>query len=313
MKYYLQTLALSIAFGFTLCLTGCQLQEDDENLIDKESQMSETEQDTFQENTEARTIYNNVDAIADKALAALDASSQRLASATNEITDSGIAGWDILTLNPHVFVRTDTVVIDFDKIDSKDYNPNYECSGKVIVHRKDTLREFSVTFSHTVTFENYTVNNVKVEGVRTRLMEKELSGWTGIGEINSLAFEVKTEGGKMTYPDGTIHTRNSSETITVDFPITLSPEFVVSNLESNGITRSGNAYSGKSISDLIVKENVARIWYISEGEMAYNTDNIDFTVDYDTGKSSTALFKKDGFSFEFVINWLSFEVEGLNN
>ena len=107
-------------------------------------------------------------------------------------------------------------------------------SGKIIITFTDHL--FMPGAQQTVTFENYSVDSIQVEGIFTK---------TNISEDlrDTLKYEVKLEGGKLTWPDGTFATRNAdwiNKRIRALNPIN---DVRIHDGNASGVTRSGANYT----------------------------------------------------------------------
>ncbi|MCC5928477.1 MAG: hypothetical protein JJU28_04455 [Cyclobacteriaceae bacterium] len=100
-----------------------------------------------------------------------------------------------------VYRERKAVVIDFG--DGCEDPSGKVRKGKIIIQYSEWL--FVPGATVTVTFNNYFVNGVKVEGTRTR---KNISQSEGEGFV----VEITLRGGKLIWPDRTIHTRESKMT-----------------------------------------------------------------------------------------------------
>ena len=87
-----------------------------------------------------------------------------------------------------------------------------------------------------VTFENYAVDSIQVEGVYTKTNISESTN-------DTLKYEVKLEGGKLTWPDGSFVTRDANwlnKRVRALNPIN---DIRIHDGSAHGTTRTGNNYT----------------------------------------------------------------------
>lgn len=114
--------------------------------------------------------------------------------------------------------------------------------GKIIIVHTGTFREQNATFS--TTFENFFVNDRGVEG--TRIISNK-----GTDEDGYLVQEITLEGGKITFLDGTMFTRDASWTRTWIRGNNPSEDVYSHFGNATGTTRKGYDYT------VIIEENNA--------------------------------------------------------
>jgi hypothetical protein len=173
--------------------------------------------------------------------------------------------------NPHGFIT-----IDFGAAGCQDGKGNTR-KGKINVEYKG--RRFSPGSSVTTTFDNYSLNDVKIEGTRT------VSN-SAASTDSAPQFTIKLLNGKTTWPDGTTATRSSERTrtwIRATNPMNDSWE-VTGN--ASGTNREGKAYSMMITKRLLYKRDCAmsaRIFMAVEGTKELTVDGKKITIDYGAG------------------------------
>lgn len=105
-------------------------------------------------------------------------------------------------------------------------------SGKIIITWSGERGEAG--FTKTVTFEDYMVSGVAIEGTRTTV---NVSGH----DANPRIYTVTLTGGKMTFEDGSIATRDASHTTTLEK--TEDDKIKTKYGSASGINMDGLAYS----------------------------------------------------------------------
>ncbi|HBH21817.1 MAG TPA: hypothetical protein DDY13_00180, partial [Cytophagales bacterium] len=118
--------------------------------------------------------------------------------------------------------------------------------GKVIITYTDRI--FVPGAVHTMTFDDFYVDSIQVEGVRTR---------TNLADDTSdtLKFQITLENGKLTWPDVTFATRDADHT--VKRIRALNPIEDERHLDGSaeGTTRGGLAYSSEILETIVFKRS----------------------------------------------------------
>lgn len=149
--------------------------------------------------------------------------------------------------------------------------------GKIIITYDG--RRFLPGSSIVTTFEDYTINDILIEGVRT------VTNVSGSVEEHPL-FNIVVEGGKATWPDGTFATRESNrnrEWIRANNP--LNDEWHVTG-NAAGTNRKGVSYTMEIADALVYKRECAisnRIFMAVAGVKVLTTENRQITIDYGDG------------------------------
>lgn len=127
-----------------------------------------------------------------------------------------------------------------------------ERKGKI--HVRFTGRRFCANTTVVTTFENYSVNGIKLSGTRT------LTVLTPCANINSAKFRIRLENGKAIWPDGTEATRahclerewkrNQNNLLLDELVITQCAD---ENITASGNNRRGRAYTMSIVEPVIYK------------------------------------------------------------
>ncbi len=168
------------------------------------------------------------------------------------------------------------ITIDFGVDGCKDKKGNVR-KGKIIITFDG--RRFLPGSSYVTTFENYSINDIKIEGVRT------VTNVSGSVEEHP-SFTIVVEGGKATWPDETFATRESNrkrEWIRASNP--LNDEWHVTG-NAAGTNRRGVSYTMEITEALVYKRECAisnHIFMPVAGVKVLTTENRQMTIDYGDG------------------------------
>ncbi|QSE96366.1 hypothetical protein [Fulvivirga lutea] len=131
--------------------------------------------------------------------------------------------------------------------------------GDGCVDRKGNVRKGIITISHTgrffapggisvVSFDNYSINDIQVEGTRTiENITESLS--------DTLMFSVTLKGGKLTWPDESFATREVNRVRVWERALNPLNDKVLVSGTASGVSRGGVAYSGLITEDLVFVRN----------------------------------------------------------
>lgn len=186
------------------------------------------------------------------------------------------------------------ITIDFGTSGCADAKGNTR-KGKIKVEYKG--RRFSPGSTVTTTFENYSLNNVNIEGTRTVTNASTSTD-------SAPQFTIKLTNGKATWPDGTTATRNSERTRKWNRtanPMTDSWE-VTGN--ADGTNRDKKTFSMTITKPLVYERECAisaRIFMAVEGTKELTVDGKKITIDYGSGECDRKV--------TITINGVSQEVE----
>lgn len=154
-------------------------------------------------------------------------------------------------------------------------------------------RRFLPGSSITTTFDNYSVNGVKIQG--TRKVETASNS-----TIEMPRFNITVTAGKAIWPDGTSIDRTASlvRTLTV-----ASGTWTLTGTAS-GTNRDGKTYQMEITKPLVYKRECAlsgKVFMAVEGTKVLTTENRQITIDYGTGACDKVI--------TITINGVSREVE----
>ncbi len=130
------------------------------------------------------------------------------------------------------------------------------------------------------TFQDYFINGVKIEGVRT------VTNVTGSVEENP-KFSIEVDNGKATWEDGTFATREVNRTrewVRASNP--LEDEWIVEG-SAAGTNRNGKTYQMAITKAMVYKREcaiIAKVFIAVEGTKVLSTENKVITIDYGAGE-----------------------------
>lgn len=172
-----------------------------------------------------------------------------------------------------------TITIDFG--DGCEGWGNRIRKGKIIITYTD--RKYVPGAVWVVTFENFYVNNIKVEGVRTCTN-------VSAGFDDHPSFNIMLEEGKLTWPDGTYAEREANHTRTwIRAENPLRDEITLTG-SASGINRRGVAYTMTIVSMIRYKRAcwASRIFIPVEGvKLLKREGHPDMLIDYGDGTCDT--------------------------
>jgi hypothetical protein len=251
---------------FSLSIYFMSCQEDDElGVGDSQNVSSEAAVDSY---------FEDVEDLSSTALMAQDPTSLggRVAENDNRFCASTSV----------TFVGTNaegTITIDFGTAEGcTDLRGNVR-KGKIII--TFTGNRFQINNSVTTTFENFSVNGVKIEGVRT----------VKLTSIEPIIHEITVEDGKITWPDNSFATRDLAHHFRkwdIKGTILDRTDDEVTLLEggtASGINRRGKEYSMEITSDIVFKAQcfATNKFLPVAGEKIISVDGKQIIVNYGQG------------------------------
>lgn len=175
------------------------------------------------------------------------------------------------------------------------FNRTRSRSGEIIIKRFGGRRH-QPGATRIITFNNYYVNNVQVEGTQT-IVSQGLNN-----DSTEVMFNISLEGGKLTFEDGTLVTRDAEKTRVRHFGeswIDLSDDYWVINGSSAGVNFLGNEYT-RTLTDLTAKYT-CRHFVSGVVEIQINEESPIY-LDYGDGEcDDVATISKDGRSKEIQL------------
>ncbi len=150
-------------------------------------------------------------------------------------------------------------------------------SGKIIIEYLG--RRFMPGSKIITTFQNYSVNGIKLEG--TRILTN-----TSANETAAVSFSIIEEGMKVTYPDGTFATRSSSRIRTWNRMLNPTGDTWTVTGSAIGSNRKGKEYIMTITKPLVYKRSCAiinKVFIPVEGTKELKTGGKSVTIDYGNG------------------------------
>lgn len=169
-----------------------------------------------------------------------------------------------------------TITIDFGEgCSTVINNDTITKTGKIIV--EVTGRYYAEASLRTVTFENLYVNGVKFEGVRSVYSN-------GYDDEKNFSWDIKLEGGKLIYPDGTIVTREINRTRTrfTNQTIVAFDDYILIEGQVTGTNYRGETYTRKTLEPL--KRTAGCNFYVSGILEVSNSNGFLASIDYGDGQ-----------------------------
>jgi len=167
-----------------------------------------------------------------------------------------------------------TITIDYGPTGCLGPNGEHLLKGKIIITQ--TAEMFTAGAKRTKSFENFYVDDVRVEGTKT---------WTNNGKdaSGSWSYTRTATDMKLTYPDGTFSTWNHTHTATlVQGALTPTHRDNVWNITGStlGTNRNGKAFSATIIEPLVKRGNCR---WITQGTIQITRDGKTSTLDFGNG------------------------------
>jgi hypothetical protein len=233
----------TLVIAFVLILASCSKTSEVTN-DNSANVTAESSEDSY---------HNDADDIANSAAAQPDAI---LGGRTDTWGDNRLCADTKVTLKKLDNTNSDTLTIDFGTAGCTDAKGNVR-KGKIVMIFTTGKRLFP-QFSNTVSFVDFFVNGVKVEGTRVvRNVSPSLDG--------DITFEITLTGGKLTFPDGTTATRethhfrqwfrNATLLDLSDDQQKILASFNGINSTASGTNKRGYTYSMLVTKDIIYKSS----------------------------------------------------------
>jgi hypothetical protein len=271
--------AASLLMAFVLILGSCNKSDEVTGSDSSLNVNSESSEDSY--HNDAEDVANSVSVQSDGSLT----------GRTERMDDNRLCTGTKISLKKKSDIDTDTLTIDFGTTGCTDAKGNIR-KGKIIIIFTPGKRSFP-QFTNTVTFDNFSVNGVKVEGVRTiKNVSASLDG--------DVTFEIKLTGGKLTFTDGTTATRQSTlyrQWSRGGTPLDLSDDqqkllatYNGTQSTASGINRKGFTYEMKITKDIVYKNSClkeSKIFIPVSGTklltITKTSGKVEITVDYGDG------------------------------
>ncbi len=217
--------ALTVGVLFSLFLSACQ--NDEEGSADISSFDIEAE-------AAFEATIEEVDLLSDAGMETLD-----------EETGARVTRDELLDCAE---VTKDTVnqIITIDFGDGCEGPHGVVKSGKIIIEYDGRMKK-SGSY-RIVTFEDFYVDSIHVEGTRT-----VTNVTTEENAQNSISFETELEGGKITFPDGKFATREANHLRTLYWHEDRRDNYATLDGSANGVNLNGDNYEVNILETLIFK------------------------------------------------------------
>lgn len=273
-----------------LLMVSCQ---DDEKRL--------TVQDTQDISEEALTdsYYQDVDDMGSVAIGApsdTDLSGGRKAATITIDDDRFSCDGVVITITPDAESTADIpkgkIIVDFGTLGCTDTKGNVR-KGKIIFSYYK--RRFQPGSTVVATTENYYINGIKLEGVRTS------TNITGSTE-DAPKFNVVLADGKATFADGTVATRESDITWSWERGANASLDKLIIDKVStaSGTTRGGRTYEVSLTEDLIYNRTC---FFAVDGLKRYIIDGSkEIVIDYGVGDCKTISVTVNGITRSLSVN-----------
>lgn len=222
------------AFVFNAC----------DNDVTEELNVTELDVQSAEDDAVVDDIYNDIDGEIDQELLTLD--NNAYSGITMKSVEEGEFPCKVVTVD-----RPDST--RFPKVITIDYGEGctIEVNGKQFTRKgkiKITINKRFRTLQskREIEFIDFYVNDIKIEGTRSVINK-------GPNDDGYLVFEVSLVGGKVTFNDTTMYTRDSKRTrVWIRETNPREDSWHVTG-ESNGINRDGKAYKHKIVERLVIK------------------------------------------------------------
>ncbi|MCO6479062.1 MAG: hypothetical protein J5I94_20675 [Phaeodactylibacter sp.] len=266
-------LLFAVFAAFSLALTSCQKEEAEDPAIEEGLV---TDEDV----TTASNLFQDTEDEVDYQIE----------------TRGGGLDCPTVTITPDDGAFPRTVEIDFGPDGCEGPNGRIR-QGMIIVNQTAPMPEPGAT--RTITFDNFFVDGVQVQGVKT--ITNQSAGADG----NSV-FTRTITGGSLTFPNGGIATWEASHTLTQvaggETPIMIDNIFEITG-GSSGVNRNGVAFTAEITSPLVKRKNCR--WLVA-GVKTITVNNRTRTLEYGDGECDriATVTYPNGFSREVLIrNW----------
>ena len=285
MKTRILGIALT-ALLFVSLFMACNKKEDTQNISDTEITTELT--DNYED-----ALIENVNDDTDQDLLSLDQSGYQLNKAGDVCKIITVNHPDSTNFPKEITIDYGTgctVVVNGDSI-----------TRKGIIKIVITGRYFKEGTTKTITFDNFYVNDVKVEGTRTI---------TSLGKNAEGNYSWKNTlvGGKLIYSDGTIVTRETNRTRTLytnSTPAILSDDYFLVEGTVSGINYKGETYKREIVTPLRKNRDCR---FFSSGVIKITRNETDIaTLDFGDGTCDrTATITKNGETKTIQLKWRRF-------
>lgn len=275
----------SIVFFFPSCT-----KEDENNL-------SQTDLTLAQDDAYADALYEEVDNLIDEEMTLLEKNGY---STDSRKSTSDDICYTVTVDHPDSLIFPKVVTIDYGDGCAVVFNGDTLVrKGQIII--TTTARWFVEGSQHIVTFNNFYLNGIKVEGTKTRTN-------LGLNDENHLEWSIELEGGKLTFNDTLFMTRNSVHVREMIRKLNPVNDSIIVTGSANGMNVLGQTYTREIINPLILVhcDNYRWRWIIADGKVELtNSETGVTTIDYSgSGCDGEVIIEKNGnrYNYSFKYN-----------
>jgi len=261
------TTVLAVSFAITACD-----KEAVKEAATSATTISDDEISVLQEDAQVSDIFDDIDNEIDDVVNA----NSKLKSATSDSTTTDAVGKDTSALSGRTVVWTinkdssRSAVITYVNFQNPKAKNERVKNGKVKIvvsgKRADN------TFKKVVTFENFTINDNKIEGTRT------------VEKTGTLVYKITVTDGKVTFTDCTYITCTSSRYRSMSegasTPYNIWDDAFTFDGSSSGLTKKSKNYTKTIV--IPVKVYTSYLYPVS-GSFTLTIDNSVYTLDYGDG------------------------------
>lgn len=262
---------------------------------DDNGSISAADLSAAQEDTYADALYEEVDNMVSDELSSLDKNGYQ------STKKSGLADacYTVTIDHPDSLTFPKVVTIDYGEGCLVVFNgDSIVRKGKIIITQ--TGRWFLKNSQHSVTLQDFYINDIKVEGTRT---------WTNLGynEKNHLELGIVLTGGKITFNDTAFMTREADHKREIIRRLNSQNDTIIVTGNASGTNVLGQTYNREITSPLVMvhcSEYNWR-WVIVDGSVQLtNSETGVLTIDY-TGSGCTGevTVNKDGVKRDFTFKY----------
>jgi hypothetical protein len=260
MKRQISIIGLAVLFAASVMFVSCE-KEDQVKKIDVSAALTVAEDDASSDN-----LYDDVYSEMDENVTDLEANSY----VATDLKSAYAEGTKTITVSkPDTLNFPKTIIIEYENWTDKAGRIK---NGKIVIVITGPYRK--IGSEKTITLENFTIDSIAIEGTHTI---KNL-GRNGDGYLQ---YEAKLTGGKVTFPDGKVVTREFERTRTW-IAGEITPRFIWDDaylIEGSawGINRNGVSYTRTITVPLYI---AAACPWIAKGTVTVVAGDKTMTINY---------------------------------
>jgi len=264
---------------------------------EEEGSISASDLSLAQDETYADALYEEVDNLVSDELATLDVSGYST-DAKKSFSDN--VCYTVTVDHPDSTFFPKVVTMDFGDGCAVVFNGDTIVrTGQIIV--TVTGRWFVEGSQHIVTFNDFYMNGIKIEGTRTRTN-------LGVNEQNHLELGIELENGKVIFNDTASMTREASHVREIIRSFNPQNDTILVTGSASGVNVLGQSYTREIIEPLVMVHcaQYRWRWVIADGMVELtNSETGSTTIDYnDSGCDGEVIVSKNGYrhNYDFKFN-----------